>query len=972
MGAVRSRPRLSSFFPSLGGNRTVNGLKTYASALANILMVWDSLGNLYQEATPNNLTLVKGGGVPGLFYNSTTLFGREYMAFFDGKSGQDIPRQFDGTNYDRVSQTGPGAAPAAVDSGTAGNITAGLRQVTVSFITRQGFITCPAPPVSWTAGGGKKVALTNIPTGPPNVVARLLLFTQAIVAPATTGPFYSLPTGSSTPTSTMLIADNTTVSLTVDFLDSILASGFNAQYLFAQVELGECASVNSYNSRTVWLGERNKIKADGGGGGFNNLTFDGGFGTGPPTLANAGPNFPSVASLGWANPNNIFATDGIVASALMLPSGVSPNIIAAGFAFAIPGNATILGIQVVVLAKGDVANKISDNQIYLYNLSSGPLSPNHSNGNLLTAGLAAQSYGGPNDTWGAALTPAIINNSGQFGVLYSAKNNDAANNRTVSTDSITIKVFYSTPSAMGLPPLGWTQGGTFAGGDSALNKALTAYWGDAFSITGDGATAVRGLITQPAAVDYLGNKLINIGIAYSVRARVAISGAPVQGTLHINLQSTTGAFTTPGLSLQAGQLTAAYQEFTGVLLTSPLSVVPADLLLQVYADGTLSNNGVFLIDCIEIFPTNSPVNSTIARISHANNPESFDGLLDVVQIAAPGASASVQSLRASWQLRTNLYLAKDHYLCYVTDDGVNEPASWTITEVSNTIGCCGPNAWDGVEEWVVFADRSGLYLTSGSDPVKIMQEIQEDVSGNNKPNWNQTNWLAGYTVWVRIAREAKRLILGLPVNSALTPNQVFHMDYKFSPTGEAITTAMAPTYSAFTGRILVHGSARKWSPWTMTANCCALIERPDGTLQTFLGNGVGNGKIYELVDAAVQGSDDGVAVNNFFQTYGSPSKSQEDELQLRAHRKICEYVTGLVTGSGILTLQATSPYRTTNIRSIILSLNPAGDFERKVSIHGERIFWTVGTNAINNWFQLERLIPSLKADPTIPIRGLSA
>ena len=158
----------------------------------------------------------------------------------------------------------------------------------------------------------------------------------------------------------------------------------------------------------------------------------------------------------------------------------------------------------------------------------------------------------------------------------------------------------------------------------------------------------------------------------------------------------------------------------------------------------------------------------------------------------------------------------------------------------------------------------------------------------------------------------------------------------------------------------------------MTANCCAQIERPDGTSQTFIGNGVGNGKIYELVDAAVQGSDDGTVVNDFYQGYFLPSKSQEEELQMRAHRKFFGYLSIRATGSGILTVAAISPYRTTNIRSIILSLNPAGDYERQISISGERLSFQVGTNAIGNWFQLERITAASKLHATIPVRGLSA
>src|SRR5437016_3384966 len=44
-----------------------------------------------------------------------TLFGREYLAISDGKTGNDLPRQFDDTNFDRVSQSGPGAGPTVID-----------------------------------------------------------------------------------------------------------------------------------------------------------------------------------------------------------------------------------------------------------------------------------------------------------------------------------------------------------------------------------------------------------------------------------------------------------------------------------------------------------------------------------------------------------------------------------------------------------------------------------------------------------------------------------------------------------------------------------------------------------------------------------------------------------------------------------------------------------------------------------------
>jgi hypothetical protein len=85
----------------------------YHARLVQRCLVYDSLGNLYKETSPGNLSGVSGAGMaPDIFLASTTHFGREYMAFGDGTSGQDIPRQYDDANLDRVSQVGQGGGPA--------------------------------------------------------------------------------------------------------------------------------------------------------------------------------------------------------------------------------------------------------------------------------------------------------------------------------------------------------------------------------------------------------------------------------------------------------------------------------------------------------------------------------------------------------------------------------------------------------------------------------------------------------------------------------------------------------------------------------------------------------------------------------------------------------------------------------------------------------------------------------------------
>ena len=179
-GGVRTRAGLAAQFSPLGGAPQINGVKTYATTnLVQRFLALDSLGNIYKEISPGTVSLAASGVALNMYMASATQFGREYMAFSDGLLGQDMPRQYDDSFLDRVSQTGPGEGPALADAADAGNISPGVHQCSVIFVTRQGYYTAPSPPVSWTAAGSLKVNVTNIPTGPSNVIARLLAFTAS-------------------------------------------------------------------------------------------------------------------------------------------------------------------------------------------------------------------------------------------------------------------------------------------------------------------------------------------------------------------------------------------------------------------------------------------------------------------------------------------------------------------------------------------------------------------------------------------------------------------------------------------------------------------------------------------------------------------------------------------------------------------------------------------------------------------------
>lgn len=751
-GGVRTRAGLAPQFPVLGGAPQVNGVKTYITTnLVQRMLALDSLGNLYKETSPGVLSLAASVIASNMFLASTTIFGREYIALSDGALGQDLPRQYDDSNLDRVSQIGPAEGPSLTNSTSSGSISPGIHECSVIFATRQGYWTAPSPPLSWTAAGNLAVSVANIPTGPSNVVQRLLAFTASGGA-----SFYHVP-------ATMVINDNTTTSLTVDFTDTTLLAGTSMDYLFGQVELAEQLGVIDYVERLFWWGERANMDN------WRNPTFDG----------------------GW----------------------------------------------------------------------------------------------------------------------------DASGNGR---------------------PLGWQLDPTFGPGGS--REASDVVWGDAYKITADGATAVRGLISQGAVTDAAGDLLCVNNTGYSVRARIKRSPGLTSGTLRINAFSPTQGQVGTGLAVTAAQAGNSYQEFSAQLF-GPQGSLPSDLVLRAYADGTPSPGGeFFLVDNIEVFLTNASTNASIVRASATEQPESYDGVSGLMDIAANNG----QGIRAAFVLRNNLYFVKEHSMYVTATDGANEPALWQVEEVSNKVGTPSAHGVGFGEEWVVIADRSGLYFFEGGELVKLSQEIQ--------PTWDAINWEAGHHVWVQVDTQHKRVLIGAPTGTATQPNQVLVLDY----TG-GFQDPLAALPSAYE-------RSRKWATWNISANSCGLIERANGEAQVFFGSNNSTGKIYTLTEGQL--SDDGDAINSYYTTAFLATTGLSG-------RNLFGYLTGYVQGAGSLALSAFLPGSASQIAlgSWTLASPPSRDMEQFTNVLAERSAYQFGTNAAGSWFSLTKLVPWAKPDPFAIVRG---
>lgn len=183
------------------------------------------------------------------------------------------------------SNPGPTAATTALGGPAqvsyAGQVTPGVHQCQVLFVTRQGYVTKPSPPVQFTAAGGQYLTVSNLPIGPANVVARILAFTGAGGAQYFYLPVPAMVNGQQVSQATQ-INDNTTTTVTLDFGDSSLFAGLAISIpgnnLASQLVLDGAVGFGFYGSRLLTWGQRNRIQN------LLNVMFDGGYLSGASTV----------------------------------------------------------------------------------------------------------------------------------------------------------------------------------------------------------------------------------------------------------------------------------------------------------------------------------------------------------------------------------------------------------------------------------------------------------------------------------------------------------------------------------------------------------------------------------------------------------------------------------------------------------------------------------------------------------------
>ena len=417
-------------------------------------------------------------------------------------------------------------------------------------------------------------------------------------------------------------------------------------------------------------------------------------------------------------------------------------------------------------------------------------------------------------------------------------------------------------------------------------------------------------------------------------------------------------------------MSTTFQTFEGVL-TAGLAQVPADLTYRIYGSN-MADGADYEIDRSEVFAARQPVNETKLLVSYEDDPEGVDGNSGAIDTN----SENTQPCYGAVVMYDLLYLLKQGSLYYTQDSSGDEPAQWGVHEVSNKAGACGVNAYDSGEEWILMANRNGVYLFTGGEPQKISQEIQQV--------WDALNWDAGQSIWVRNDVEKRIMRIGVPmptpnfwlpdapVNATPAfPNVILKCSYEGASTGSAIADA-DPIHKTFYGDILAEELERKWSIDQIPCPYADFITQPNGEDAPLLyGNGIGNSKIY-ILD---QTNDDGKEIPWRYTTYGFGSdKDVQKAPALGPVRKRWSFLvlTIVVSVRTAVKLYSNRVDGTTQY-TVPNGIQPTAgdnDIERPLNIPGNRVYEEFSSGGLDSTMDLSQVVMIGTKDVFNAIRGL--
>lgn len=207
------------------------------------------------------------------------------------------------------------------------------------------------------------------------------------------------------------------------------------------------------------------------------------------------------AGIDWTFPTNIYVSDNSRAVVSLDAEDYSDYLRASTFGFAIPSNATIVGIKVEI-EKSKVYSvpqgEIVDHSVKIVK---GGSEQGDEKGTVTAWPVtdAYFTYGGPSDLWGLAWTYSDINAS-NFGVSIAAEEYSGDYSTIARVDHVRITVYYT------IPGYAWKR--LAKGTDGLYLKLVSGY--PAWAVGGEGVGTFVELTDTPANYTDAANKIVKV------------------------------------------------------------------------------------------------------------------------------------------------------------------------------------------------------------------------------------------------------------------------------------------------------------------------------------------------------------------------------------------------------------------------------------------------------------------------------
>lgn len=997
-GEWLSRPGLAKLYATgkLSGNTSVLYEKTYVQPNDNPLtLVLTSDGILWAEDIVNNplnpaaLKTV----APGLYAQSVTEFGREYLAFSDLLRGQGVPLQFDGTNVDRVTMDGPGAAPTVADffqtatpsfgpiwrtTIVLSSITETGTTATATTTTAHGFV--PGETVfiqSNVAGYNGLQVVATVPTattftfllsvgglgaasaGDVGVAVGEMIIPNQTPPPEVGDAIVIAGTGSSFDNSaTDNPANWPIVGVTVGVTTTIVfsfATG-NPQGTYSgggagTVTIGGQSSPGVHQVVEMWLTRQGYISKPSPAG-----------------------QFVSVGNSKWQATNILVGPSNVVARVFGFSGAGGDNFFIIPATVTLPNPTSPTGTPIVVQSTIVPDNTSAS---YVFDVPD----------NTLFASVAIDQVG--NDLFDQVVLGPVL---GFFAF---------ASRLVAWGDFNKIQNFLSSGFESGnlaadaatVPPKGWTV--VTAGGTRGVGGSWAS--GVEWVILTDNTGNPNGQISQPAYQDSFGDAILSPSTTYLFRAWIQINQVGVAGVANVVAEffsPTAGSIAKATIALP-NPTTAAYG--AGLIAQATFSAatpvaIPADTVLRLSANATgFAIAPEIIIDDWEIVFAENPYRDNQSRWSYALNPEAF-----ALTTGNLGPDDDESPIRCFALLRQNSLLETAEGVHSFTDT-TSEPDDWSVNQLTRAFGALSVRAGDpgkfgtgdAAEDWALVASRNGAYLFAGSEFWKVSQEISRSpgttAAQDPRKCWDDTNWAAEQTVVAKNDPAARRAYFALPIGNSTTPNVVFMLDYREMDTATQIASA-PPLHITIQGKMRSSDLTRKWSVWNVAANDIEILVRPNNQRQLFFAGAPNSqaqafGNIYSL-DPTKLTDDDYGAIAPYYTTYFFTDHETEQGLGIGSDMHLLKRIHAFITGVGLVTITpiVNSLYNFLPglTQRLLVKDTDQSNFLKSdlewttVGVRGQRIAFRISVQPLPGstdvQLRLQKFIAGMMRDPVSPFR----